>query len=118
METIHSNGRVKGFERARDTLFSAFEVFSQAMPAYSVLKLCLEMDRHAMFCEVHAERQRAAADANVWGEYQKYLAGETDVAPAVGVGAQTSVEADGIRVRVDDADQLADDTEREMREDG
>ena len=107
--TIRDHGRVAGFQLARDVLFSKYELFRKSMPAPAVLKLALEMDRHAMMCEVHADRARASADASVWQEYQRYLAGEIDVAPAVGGGSgPAAMEAEGGRVEVTSPEDLPD----------
>lgn len=83
VEAIKSEGAGVGFRKARDLCFTDFEVLSERIPAYALLKLAIEFDRHGMACDEQAARSAGnAADAFEW--YQKYLQGEVDVAPMAG----------------------------------
>lgn len=107
VETIERSGAAAGFRRARNMMFESFETLKSSMPAYAVLKLAIEFDRHAQMCDIYAEKAKARGDAEIWDRYQKYLAGEVDVAPAVGVReSPRPVVADGVSVRVVEPDDL------------
>lgn len=105
-------GRVKGFEKLRDELLSNWEVMmNKGMNAYSVIKLVIETDRHAMFAEVQADKKAAQYSQKVWEEFQGYLQG--------GVGSDEQVAADtGL---IGSHDQLADiaaEYDQELKEEG
>ena len=85
--TIRKRGAVQGWRKGRDICLEKWDVLKDEMPPYAVLKLAIEMDRHALYCEVAADRARSQRDADVYADYQRYLAGETEVAPAAGVHA-------------------------------
>lgn len=81
-DVIRDQGRVAGFEHLRDRMLSDWEKFIKAgVNAYSALKLVIEMDRHAMFAEVQAEKKKGEVDQQKWDWYQKYLQGQVDAAP-------------------------------------
>ena len=109
VETIERDGAAAGFRRARNLMFESFETLSGVMPAYAVLKLAVEFDRHSQMCDIYDEKARAHGDAEIWDRYQRYLAGEVDVAPAVGIREplpEAVASADGVTVRVNDLDDL------------
>ena len=106
---IHEDGAPAGFRAARDLMLEKFEVMAKKMPPYAALKLAMEFDRHAMFCEVAAEKVRSTKDVELYQRFQSYLEGETDIAPAAGVPMVPSViDAAGVRVRVTDPEQFPD----------
>ena len=80
-KVFKKKGRVQGFEDLRDTLLANWEMMmNKGMNAYSIIKLVIETDRHAMFAEVQADKRKAQFDNKVWEEFQDYLQG--GVAPA------------------------------------
>ena len=80
-KVFKKKGRVQGFEDLRDTLLANWEtMMNKGMNAYSIIKLVIETDRHAMFAEVQADKRKAQFDQKVWEEFQDYLQG--GVAPA------------------------------------
>src|SRR5687767_15000966 len=78
---IKKKGRVAGFERMRDMALGEWEVLAAKMNPYSALKLAIELDRHAMFAEVAAEKQKGSFDRQLWDNFQDYLHGKVDAAP-------------------------------------
>ena len=84
-KVFKKKGRVGAFEDLRDTLLANWEtMMSKGMNAYSVIKLVIETDRHAMFAEVQQDKKRQQFDQNVWAEFQDYLHG--------GVGSDEQVQ--------------------------
>jgi hypothetical protein len=83
-KTIAEKGRVKGFEALRDKVLTDWETLSGFCNAYSLLKLAIESDRHAMFAAVAEEKARGAFDREIWERYQDYLHGNVDVLPDQG----------------------------------
>ena len=82
--TIEAEGRVKGFERMRDKIFLDWETLSQRCNPYSLLKLAIESDRHAMFSQIAEEKAKGTFDKDLWLKYQDYLSGNVDVVPDQG----------------------------------
>jgi hypothetical protein len=93
VHTIKRRGAAAGWRRGRDICLRDWETLKEeGMNAYAVLKLAIEMDRHALFTEVAADKTRTRVDAQTYEEYQRYLAGEVDVAPAAGVAIRPTIE--------------------------
>ena len=78
---IKDSGRVVGFERMRDITLERWEELSARMNPYSVLKLAIESDRHAMFSQLAEEKTKAGFDRSYYDKFQNYLAGNVDIAP-------------------------------------
>ena len=79
---IAKSGRVAGYEHLRDRLLADWEQFiARGVNPYSALKLVIEMDRHAMFADVQAEKKRGHFHEKMWEDFQSYLRGEVDAAP-------------------------------------
>lgn len=79
---IETRGRVKGFEAIRDKLLIDWENFiGRGMSPYAVLKLVIEMDRHAMFAE-NQKSKKDELDQKAYAEFQDYLHGKTELPAA------------------------------------
>jgi hypothetical protein len=79
---IMRESRIAGFEHLRDRLLTDWEEFiSKGVNAYSALKLVIEMDRHALFAQVQADKPKAKHDKDQWQEFQDYLKGKVEVSP-------------------------------------
>lgn len=90
VRTIQKSGAPAGWRKGRDICLRDWESLKDdGMNAYAVLKLAIEMDRHAMFAEVAADKSRNKYDEAAYAEYQRYLGGETENAPAAGVAPST-----------------------------
>lgn len=93
----------KAFGRAAEVMLEKFEILSAKMQPYAVLKLAIEMHKHALFCEVAQDKAKTQHDAAAFAAYQAYLAGETDVPVAMGLpnlGTQRTAAGE-IQVNVD-----------------
>lgn len=103
VRTIRKKGPAAGWRLGRDICLRDWETLKEDMPPYAVLKLAIEMDRHALFSEVASDKVKTQRDAEVYEQYQRYLAGEADVAPAAGVASPpiTVNGPEGDRVEVD-----------------
>lgn len=86
-DMLRQGNAAQGFARAAEVCLETFEVLSKKMPPYAVLKLAIELHKHALFCEVAQDKTRSQHDAAAYEAYQKYLAGETDVPVALGVSS-------------------------------
>lgn len=83
---IKKKGRAKGFERVRDLVLNNWEMLSALSNPLAAIKLVLEVDKHAMFSEMAAEKAKGAFDMQLWLKFQDYLDGKLDVPP----GAENS----------------------------
>lgn len=83
-QIIASKGRVRGFEAIRDRVLTHWESLSRICNPYSLLKLAIESDRHALFAVVAEEKARGAFDRDLWERYQDYLHGNVDIVPDQG----------------------------------
>lgn len=116
-EVIQEEGRVKGFERMRDKIFLDWETLSQRCNPYSLLKLAIESDRHAMFSQIAEEKAKGTFDKDLWLKYQDYLSGNVDVVPDQGDFKGSEVSDKPLYDGGDPFAHLADD-EPEEDEDG
>lgn len=89
-----------GFRKARDIVVQSAGK-APDLPIYVALKLAIELDRHAIFVEVAADKSRSKFDYEAYQRFHQWLAGETDVPVAMGLPAgpamltpQGGVEAD------------------------
>lgn len=100
--TIREQGRTAGFEAARDKCFEDFELLSQRVAPYAVLKLAIEFDKHALYADLVATKERGKEDASAWDAYQRYLSGAVDVVPMPGVAPAQRVRIGQVSAEVDD----------------
>jgi hypothetical protein len=78
---IKKKGRAKGFERVRDLVLTNWEMLGAVSNPLAALKLVLDVDKHAMFAEVAAEKAKGAFDMQLWSQFQDYLEGKIEIAP-------------------------------------
>jgi len=79
-KVIRRKGRVRGFEALRDKLLTDTEaMLASGLSLYNVIKLVIELDRHALFAGVQEEKQRGKFDTTKYDEMQKYLEGEVQL---------------------------------------
>lgn len=76
-----------GFRHARDLLFQRAQQLARTAPAelYMALKTAIELDRHAIFVEVAADKSRSKFDYDAYQRFHQWLAGETDIPVAAGL---------------------------------
>lgn len=79
--TIRKQGRVKGFEALRDFALDNWEFLKGHMNPYSVIKLALESDRHALFAEIAEMRKQGKFDVELYHDLSDFLKGKVDMAP-------------------------------------
>src|SRR5947209_512981 len=91
---IKGKGRAAGFVELRDMLLKDWEGMSARMNPYSAFKLILETDRHAMFAEVAAEKQKGTFDRELWDQFRDYLHGSVEAAPDTGATPEVAAGAD------------------------
>lgn len=70
VQAIREQGRVAGFELARDVLLDQYEQLDE-IPAAVRLKLAIEFDRHALFSEAFGQKSKAGAGD--WQGLQEWL---------------------------------------------
>jgi hypothetical protein len=96
---IKKRGRAKGFERIRDLILTNWEMLSAVSNPLAAIKLVLEVDKHAMFSEVAAEKAKGAFDMQLWSQFQDYLEGKIDIPP----GAEhAKTELPGLEINDDE----------------
>lgn len=78
---IKKRGRAKGFEKVRDMVLLNWEMLGAISNPLAALKLVLEIDKHAMFSEVAAEKAKGQFDMQLWGQFQDYLQGKIELPP-------------------------------------
>lgn len=83
-KTIRKKGRAKGFEKIRDMVLINWEMLSAVSNPLATIKLVLEIDKHAMFAEVAAEKAKGSFDKGLWDEYRDYLQGKIELPPSPG----------------------------------
>lgn len=96
-EQLRMGNPASAFAKAAETLLDNYEAMSKAMQPYAVLKLAIELHKHALFCEVAQDKAQTQHQTAAYAAYQKYLAGETDVPVAVGlptIGAAEVADVD------------------------
>lgn len=102
---IHEHGRVRGFEKMRDVLLSSYHRLGQDN-LLAVLKMVIELDRHALMSEVAQAKQRARFEQEAWERFQSYLRGEVDVPGTEKRGSEDAEDdradapSEGSRVRL------------------
>lgn len=72
---IREHGRARGFERIRDLVLERPEAMG-ADSLLPVLKLVIELDRHAMFSAVSEAKAQERGDQDAWKKFQEYLHGD------------------------------------------
>jgi hypothetical protein len=77
----------EAFARAAELCLERYELLKDEIGAAATLKFAIEFHKHALFCEVAADKTRSQHDAAAFAAYQTYLAGETDIPVAVGLPA-------------------------------
>lgn len=100
---IREHGRARGFERLRDLVLEHPDAFGtpNLLP---VLKLVIELDRHALFGQLSEAKAREAGTREAWEKFQQYLRAE-DVTAAAPQGPQRRRRA---QVRIVDAEPTGD----------
>lgn len=78
---IKQKGRVAGFEFMRDFVLDNWDTLKSQANPYSMLKLALESDRHALFAEVAELRKQGKIEQEMVAELSDYLKGNIDSAP-------------------------------------
>jgi hypothetical protein len=104
VDILREGDAPRGFRRARDLLFQRAEGLAQTSPGelYVALKTAIELDRHAIFVEVAADKSRSKFDYDAYQRFHQWLAGETDIPVAVGLPqAQSALPAAAVDVDVD-----------------
>lgn len=72
---IREHGRSRGFERLRDIVLEhPLSMGSESL--LPVLKMVIELDRHALFSEVSEAKARERMDRDAWEKFQEYLRGD------------------------------------------
>jgi len=80
-KVIRKKGRVAGFTHLRDRILDKWEILAAKANAYSLLKLAIEADRHAMFAQVAETKAKDSYDTELYRGLSDYLAGKVDAAP-------------------------------------
>lgn len=76
-QTLQEKGRTAGFMELRDLLLTqAGALREDGIHLQSIVKMVLEVDRHAMAAELLALKSSKGEAPPEWNEYQKYLRGE------------------------------------------
>ena len=100
-ELLRQGSPATAFGKAAETLLDNFETMCQKMQPYAVLKLAIEMHRHALFCEVAQDKARTAHDEAAFDKFQEYLHGEADVPVALGLPSGSVPKAETIDIDLD-----------------
>lgn len=72
---IREHGRARGFERLRDLVLERPDGMGTDN-FLAVLKMVIELDRHALFSEVSEAKARDRMDKDAWEKFQEYLRGD------------------------------------------
>lgn len=107
---LNARDAAAGFTRAAEILLERFSELAPQMGAAATIKLAIDAHKHALFCEVAADKTRSQHDAAAYDMYQKYLAGDTDVPVAAGIHGRNLNSPVGVDVE-DSHDQDAQDPE-------
>lgn len=81
---LRQDGRAEGWAAVRDLLFDRYEVLKKEVPTATLIKLAIDLDKHALFCEMAADKGRLGKDQDAYAWFQSYLRGERDDAPVAG----------------------------------
>lgn len=94
----------RGFTRAAEICLERAEVLAKSMPMYNILRLAIDLHRHALFCEVAQDKARTQHDAAAFAAYQAYLAGTSDTPVAIGLPSVGAAESNP-DIEVEDAEE-------------
>lgn len=106
-DILRSGNAAASFVEGAEILLDSFEVLSKEMGAAAVLKLAIDMHKHALFCEVAQDKTRTQHDAQAYAAFQQYLAGTSDIPVATGVTGKRA-EAAAAAPNVDDVEEIVD----------
>lgn len=101
---LRDKNPAEAFQRAAEVLLEKYEVFKAELGAAATLKLAIDAHKHALFCEVAADKTRTQHDAAAFAAYQAYLSGETDVPVAVGLPGVAPGKAVAVDIDTEDSD--------------
>ena len=103
VRTLHED-RSGGWRQARDVMLTNFETFTaQYGSPYQIVKLAIELDRHALFCDVAAAKDNREQDQEALKKFQDYLHGDVTL-ESVAPPTTKTLSAHGVTVTVDDPD--------------
>ncbi len=102
-DLIRSGDPATAFTRAAEIVLERYELLKKEMGAAVVIKLAIDLHRHALFCEVSLDKARTQHTEEAYKRYQDYLNGVTDTPVAIGLlptnvaiaAAATDVDAEG-----------------------
>lgn len=77
VQTLKEAGRSAGFSELRDLLLTEAAALKQdGIGLPTLVKMVLEIDRHAMAAEMMAAKLKGGEAPTEWTSYQQYLSGE------------------------------------------
>jgi hypothetical protein len=90
-DLIRSGDPATAFTRAAEVVLERYELLKKEMGAAVVIKLAIDLHRHALFCEVALDKARTQHTEEAYKRYQDYLNGVTDTPVAIGLMPGTAV---------------------------